>query len=424
MDFKEAQGFLYSLLDYEKKKTYVESLDPFKEFLERIGNPHHYLKNPVLIVGTKGKGSTSHLISYGLNTLGYKVGLYTSPHLVDIRERIKLNGEKIPEEKFAYYITKLKPFIEKRRGMRTVFETLTSLAFLYFLDEQVDFCILEAGLGGRLDATNVVNQILTVITPISFDHTHILGKKIYQIAREKSAVIKNQNPTVSAPQHLYAMRVIRNSAKKHKSPLYVLGKDAKFSIKRLTLNATEIYYRGIRIKGTFKSFLPGKFQAKNMALAALSLEVLGFEKFDFKKARIEGRFEILMNHPLLVVDGAHNTLSIKSSLESMNRTGGKNFSLIFGINKDKEVRKIVKLIISVNPSYVYITKADTPRAMLPHEIESIFLNYGFSRVKSFSKVSEALRAALSRENKILVTGSFYLAGEVKSLSEKIIASNT
>jgi len=161
-----------------------------------------------------------------------------------------------------------------------------------------------------------------------------------------------------------------------------------------------------------------------MALAALSLEVLGFEKFNFKKARIEGRFEILMNHPLLIVDGAHNTLSIKSSLDSMNRIGGKNFSLIFGINKDKEVRKIVKLIIAVNPSYVYITKADTPRAMPPHEIESIFLNYGFPRVKSFSKVSEALRAALSRENKILVTGSFYLAGEVKSLSEKIMASNT
>jgi len=424
MDFKEAQDFLYSLIDYEKKKTYVESFDPFREFLQRIGNPHHYLKNPVLIVGTKGKGSTSHFISYGLNSLGYKVGLYTSPHLVDIRERIKINGEKIPEDKFAYYISKLKPFIERKRGMRTVFETLTSLAFLYFLDEQVDFCVLEAGLGGRLDATNVVNQILTVITPISFDHTHILGKKIYQIAREKSAVIKNQNPTVSAPQHLYAMQVIKNATKEHKSPLYVLGKDAKFEIKKLSLNATEIYYRGIQIKKVFKSFLPGKFQAKNMALAALALEVLGFEGFNFQETKIEGRFEILMKQPLLIVDGAHNALSIKSSLDSMKRIAGEYFSLIFGINKDKEVKKIVKLIIASNPSYVYITKADTPRAMSPHEIELIFLNYGFSKVKSFSHPFEALKAALSRENKILVTGSFYLAGEIKSLSEKIIASNT
>lgn len=424
MDFKEAQDFLYSLIDYEKKKTYVESLDPFREFLQRIGNPHHYLKNPILIVGTKGKGSTSHFISYGLNSLGYKVGLYTSPHLTDMRERIKINGEKIPEDRFTYYISKLKPFIEKKRGMRTVFETLTSMAFLYFLDEDVDFCVLEAGLGGRLDATNVVNQILTVITPISFDHTHILGKKIYQIAREKSAVIKNQNPTVSAPQHLYAMEVIKNAAKKQKSPLYVLGKDAKFEIKRLSLNEIEIYYRGIQIKKVFKSFLTGKFQAKNMALAALALEVLGLKEFNFQETKIEGRFEILMKRPLLIVDGAHNTLSIKSSLDSMKKIAGEYFSLIFGINKDKEVKKIVKLIIASNPSYVYLTKADTPRAMSPEELELIFLNFGFSKVKSFSQPFEALKAALSREDKILVTGSFYLAGEIKSLSEKIIASNT
>jgi dihydrofolate synthase/folylpolyglutamate synthase len=420
MEFSKAVEYLYSLIDYERKKGYVESLDPFFEFLGTFGNPHLKLRNPILIVGTKGKGSTAHLIAGGLLSQGFKVGLYTSPHLVDIRERIKINGEKISETKFANFIEQIKPFIEGKRGIRTVFETLTLMAFLYFLEENVDYTVLEAGLGGRLDATNSANQILTVITNISYDHMEILGERITQIAREKAAVIKNANPVIVASQHPQVHKTIRNVSEKFCAPLYPLNKYVRYHLAEATLEKTVIKYRGLSEEKILTLNQGGSFQARNMALSALALEVLGFRSFDFNRVKIEGRFEILSKKPLIIVDGAHNVASIKNFIASVHKLIGMDCTFVFGINSDKEVEKIVQEIVKSNPAFVILTRSKSPRAMTPEGLAKIFTEKGFTRFSTAENSDAALRIALSRVDRILVFGSFYLAGEIKELFQKQI----
>ncbi len=415
MEYSQALTFLFSLIDYEKKKGYVETLDEYKKFLENFGNPHLKLKNPVLIVGTKGKGSTAHLIAGGLQSMGFKVGLYTSPHLIDIRERIKINGEKIPEERFAEYISRIKPFIEGKRGFRTVFETLTLIAFLYFLEENVDFAVLEAGLGGRLDATNVVNQRLTVISNISYDHMEILGNTLTKIAREKAMVIKNSNPVVVASQHPQVYKVIEKIAQQYGAQIFYLTRNTRYRVKNFKIEELIVEYQGIGKKHIFHLNQGGIFQAKNVALSALALEVLGLDNFNFENVRIEGRFEVLSRSPLLIIDGAHNMDSVKKLLHSVNKLLGKDVTFIFGINADKEVTKIVSKIAHFNPAKVIITKSQSPRAEIPDKIQKIFQEFGYYNTLLSDSSKSALEMALKISDRILVFGSFYLAGEIKNL---------
>ncbi|MEO0246921.1 MAG: folylpolyglutamate synthase/dihydrofolate synthase family protein [candidate division WOR-3 bacterium] len=418
MEFKEAVSFLYSLIDYEKKKGYVQSLDEYRNFLEKFDNPQHKLKNPILIVGTKGKGSTAHLLAGGLQSLGYKVGLYTSPHLIDIRERIKVNSQKIPEEKFAKYICELKPYIEGKRGIRTVFETLTLVAFLYFIEENTDFAILEAGLGGRLDATNVVNQLLTVITNISYDHMEILGNTLTKIAWEKAMVIKNSNPVIVGNQHPQVYRVIQKIADEHGARVYTLSKFTKYKILDYEVDKIVVEYKGIRKPCKFILNQGGVFQAKNIALSALALEVLGHENFNFESVRIEGRFEIISRNPLIIIDGAHNIISAKRLLTSISKLLGKEVTFIFGINSDKEVQKIVGEIVKFNPKEVIVTRSSSPRAEDPERLEVLFKQFNYQKVVKCDKAEFALSKAIVNSKKIIAFGSFYLAGEIKDAYQR------
>jgi len=421
MEFNEAVQFLYSLIDYEKKKGYVESLEPFLNFLKEFDNPHLRVPQPILIVGTKGKGSTAHLVAGGLESLGFKVGLFTSPHLVDIRERIKINGIKIPEKTFAKYVEIIKPQLVGKRGFKTVFETLTLMAFLYFIDEKVDYSVLEAGLGGRLDATNVVNQILTIITNISHDHMDILGHKITQIAKEKAAVIKNPGPVVVASQHPAAYKVIREFGGKHNAKLYLLNQEAKYKLIEAKLDKTVIKYKGLFDEKILTLNQGGTFQAKNMALSALALEVLGFNNFSFEKVKIEGRFEVISENPLIIIDGSHNFDSVRNFLNSTLKIVGKDCIFIFGINKDKEYEKIVREIIRVDPAYVIVTNSQSPRALQSEELLEVFLKNGIQRekIESAKSAQQALEIAMKRGKIILVFGSFYLSGEIKSIVQSV-----
>lgn len=423
MEFKEAVSFLYSLIDYEKKKGYVESLDDYRKFLERFDNPQHKLKNPILIVGTKGKGSTAHLIAGGLQSLGFKVGLYTSPHLIDIRERIKINGEKIPEERFAGYISEIKPNIEGKRGIRTVFETLTLMAFLYFNEEQVDFAVLEAGLGGRLDATNVVNQILTIITNISYDHMEILGNTLTKIAWEKAMVIKNPNPVIVGTQHPQVYKVIQRISDGYGAQTYILTKLTNYKILDYTIDKIVVEYKGLGKPYIFTLNQGGIFQAKNIALSALALEVLGHQNFNFENVKIEGRFEIISRNPLIIIDGAHNVISAKRLLLSIGKLLGKDVTFIFGINSDKEVQKIIREIIRFNPKEVIVTKSKSPRAEDPEKLARLFKQFNYKRVNQCDNSELALDKALTNSRKIIAFGSFYLAGEIKETYQKKLAKN-
>ncbi|MGB9824683.1 MAG: bifunctional folylpolyglutamate synthase/dihydrofolate synthase [Candidatus Hydrothermia bacterium] len=418
MEYNQALTFLFSLIDYEKKKGYVETLDEYKKFLDNFGNPHLKLKNPILIVGTKGKGSTAHLIAGGLESMGFKVGLYTSPHLIDIRERIKINGEKIPEERFSEYISRIKPFIEGKRGFRTVFETLTLIAFLYFTEENVDFAVLEAGLGGRLDATNVVNQRLTVITNISYDHMEILGNTLTKIAREKAMVIKNPNPVVVSSQHPQVYRVIEKIAQQYGAQVFHLTRNTRYAVKNSKIDELTVEYQGIGRKHIFHLNQGGIFQARNIALSALALEVMGFDNFNFENVKIEGRFEVLARNPLLIIDGAHNVDSVKKLLHSVRKLLGRDITFIFGINADKEVTKVVREIVRFKPAKVIVTKSQSPRAEMPEKIQKIFHEFGYKNTLLSDSSKSALEMALKTTDRIVAFGSFYLAGEIKELFNK------
>lgn len=417
MEFEEAVSYLYSLIDYEKKKGYVSSLEPFFEFLSQFDNPHKRIKNPILIVGTKGKGSVAHLIAGGLQSIGFKVGLYTSPHLVDIRERIRINGVKIPEKTFVEYLEKIKPKIEGKRGIRTVFETLTLMAFLYFLEEKVDYAVLEAGLGGRLDATNSVNQILTVITNIGYDHREILGNKLTQIAFEKASVIKNNNPVVVAKQHPSVYKVIDKLANERGAPLFKLKDYTTYKIWEAQIDRLKIIYTGLYGEKLFTLNQGGLYQGKNMALSSLSLEALGYKDFNYENVTLEGRFEIVSKDPLIIVDGAHNAPAVSNLLKTAKTLLGRDCIFVFGINKDKEVESVISKIIKVNPAYIILTRSKSPRASEPEVLYNIFMSMGFDgkAITCAVDVKESLKKALSYGNKILVFGSFYLAGEVKEI---------
>ncbi len=406
MNFDEAVSYLYSLINYEYKPGYVDSLEPYRDFLIRVGEPQKFLKSPILVVGTKGKGSTASLIASALMSNGYRVGLYTSPHLVDIRERIRLNFSMIPEEKFAMYVATLKPFV-RSNGVRTYFEILTTIAFMYFLDENTDFVVLEAGLGGRLDATNVVDQIATVITPIDLDHTRILGDTIEKIAIEKAAVIKSSSPVITYQYHSEALRVVEERSKKLHAPLHVVKSPVILS---LSEDGTKIMING----NTIFSPLVGRFQAVNMATAFETVKVLGFEKIDFSKVELKGRFDIVrQNSTTIVIDSAHNKVSLKEFFNSYFEIFSEKPYVIFGVSKDKDIEEMLK-ILKNNVDNVILTGSSVPRTIDPELLYDISVKIGIYVMGVYKNPCDALRfLTMDKKSRvILIIGSFYVAGDV------------
>jgi len=425
VDFKGAKRFLESLIDYEKKPGYPRSLEGFREFLAEFDNPHEKLPPTILIVGTKGKGSTAAFLTAGLMSKGFKVGTYTSPHLVDIRERITINFEKIPEEKFAALVQRIAPALGNRRGIRTFFESLTLMAFLHFLDEKVDYVILEAGLGGRLDATNVVDQSATVITPIDYDHTEILGNTLMEIAREKSAVIKSGNPVFSAPQEPEVSEVIKKRAGKFDAPLYFLNGSARIWGDKVSLTGSEYSFA---FKGSERKLmvpLLGRYQIYNSALAALALEGVGLDGFDFESTVLRGRLEVLTENPFVVVDGAHNPFSMRVAFDSLEELFPfEKLFLVLGISSNKDLRRIMDVVDS-RACALIATRARNPRAMDPWLIAETAEDYRISKIRVSSEPEKALEIALkmaSPRDLVFVTGSFYLAGDILKYWESRQAS--
>ncbi len=404
MNFEEAVNYLYSLINYEYKPGYVSSLEPFREFLSLVGNPHSRVKNPILVVGTKGKGSTAALIISAL--ADFKTGLYTSPHLVDIRERIRINFEKIPEDTFAKYVEILKPYVRKR-GVRTYFELLTTMAFMYFADEQTTFNVFEAGLGGRLDATNVLDQKITVITPIDLDHTNILGDTIEKIAAEKAAVIKNSNPVVTLQYHENALRVIEEFAERAGAPLIVVKRPERFKTDE---NGTELVIDGKNIH----SPLVGRFQASNMTLAYFALKTLGFENVDFSRVELKGRFDIKkVGSNKVIIDVAHNKISLREFFDSYFDIFSVKPHVIFGVSRDKDIDSMLE-IIRKNAESIILTGSSVPRTLEPESLFKIAKKHNLNVSGMFNSPCQALQYLFDNYINIIIVvlGSFYVAGDV------------
>jgi len=443
--YQETLDYIYSFIDYETmhmpRDAASYDLRRMFELLGRVGDPHQAARS-VHIAGTKGKGSTAAMVASALIASGFNTGLYTSPHLSDVRERIRVNGKLIGEKELIALVRNLKPEIEAVNqkatyGQLTTFEVLTAIAFAYFKLKGVDFQVLEVGLGGRLDATNVIHPEVCVITAISFDHTDVLGNSLAEIAAQKAGIIKPGSIAVSSPQPDEAARVIAETCLGCGVPLVRVSTDITWQGVSSDLDKQQF-----RVKGRLDSYelsipLLGRYQLENAATAVAALEVLAEKGFNITRESITkglervswpGRFQILSRHPLIVVDGAHNPDSaqkLRQSLEqyfglSAQRTKGvmltntrQDFDravLVMGASSDKDVASIVSELYPLFDE-VIVTRSRHPRAMAPALLKAEFAKHGIE-ARVGDDVPTALSLALAgNRDLICVSGSLFVVGE-------------
>lgn len=441
MTFPQTLRYLESFVNYEKIPAwpYKESLklERFKNFLDSIDNPQDRLRC-IHVAGTKGKGSTCAFIAYILRQNGFKVGLYTSPHLKDFRERIRILRPLVSTPKiknafegiisrsaFVHLVDRLKPFIEQsnrksKYGPLSFFEVYTALAFVYFKEQKVDFAVLETGLGGRLDATNAVRPLVCVITPISYEHTDKLGNTLNQIAAEKAGIIKNIRglTVITASQTKEALRVIRAKCKTQGVRLYEVGRDI---IYRRTRN-------GFMVKGLLANYpelklrLFGRHQLINAAAAIGAVEGLRFHNIDMNVDSIRdglyntvwpGRCEVISRKPLIVLDGAQNVASaraIKKAIQDNFRY--KKLILVLGISYDKDKKGICRELCGLADK-VILTQAHNPRATKPEELARYFPGKEVHITTNVKDAKKMTCHIAKRDDLILVCGSLFIVGEFR-----------
>jgi dihydrofolate synthase/folylpolyglutamate synthase len=424
MAYQKAIQYLESFINYEKIASYPyrESckLERIKDFLAAIGDPQEALRC-IHVAGTKGKGSTCAFISYILREAGFRVGLYTSPHLSDFRERIRILERQntstsnpfegmITKRGLTAIVDRLKPAIDKynkisKYGPLSFFEVYTALAFVYFKEQQTDFVVLETGLGGRLDATNTVNALVSVITPISYEHTDKLGSTLAEIAGEKAGIIKgdqgirgsgDQAIVISAPQEEEARDVIRNRCKEAGA----------------TLCQPKIRKLKIKLYGDHQQV------NANVALAAVRALKIGISGATIRRGLQNtvwpGRCEIVSKYPLVVLDGAQNVASAKAIKEAVRKNFKyKKLILILGISKDKDIKGICSELYDLADE-VILTRADNPRATKPEDLRSHFKNKKAYLTKSVLEAKRFADKFAMKKDLLLVTGSLFVVGEARN----------
>jgi dihydrofolate synthase/folylpolyglutamate synthase len=433
--FSSAVAYLLEQTDFERMRVVQYNEDTFKldrmrDILDELGNPQDQVQM-VHVAGTVGKGSTVEMLTTMLRGNGYAVGKYTSPHITDIRERIIVNGEMIEEDEFAQTVAAVVAAAKKRGVTPTFFELITAAAFKYFAEKAVDIAVIETGLGGRLDSTNVINPILTLITQIDLDHMHILGDTVEEIAKEKAGIFKKSIPAISCQQNDAISDVLRACAEKTECDFEMVGTEIEFSSRFVTSN-TGIPQNRICIITEETQFmhtpvpLKGAHQARNcgLALAAIcKLKTLGFKFEDaslyesLEKSTLEGRMELAWDKPKILVDGAHNP----SSLQSLIRCIGAHVPYdsmvcVFGCCADKDVNGMLREL-SLGADKIIFTKSDgNPRAAEPQILQRQFAEISGKMTQVAESLGEALEIAAratSRDDLICVTGSFYIVGDAK-----------
>jgi dihydrofolate synthase / folylpolyglutamate synthase len=427
MNYARSLEYLNSFLNYENVLgtpyiASIGSLEHMERLLEKIGKPHLAAKT-VHIAGTNGKGSVAAMIAQVLSDTGYRTGLYTSPHLHSIRERIIVGGVLISEKEFAGLLADLRPHFEQVEQRKvSFFEALTVLAFTYFARKEVDFQVLETGLGGRLDATNVTYPEVCVVTAISRDHTGVLGDRLEDIAHEKAGIIKAGVSVVTSPQPREAAEIIRHVCLQRGAKLVQVGKEVAYHKINSNLSGQTFLVEGMRDKYHITIPLLGNYQGENMAAAVAALELLAMGGYDISSADIvrgmshvkwPARFQILQHHPLVLVDGAHNVASMGKLVDSIkNCLSYEQAFLITGMTGDKDISGIIREMIALT-SRVIVTRSSHPRAATIRRIAEEFSKCGISPDIS-SDIPCALQSALSlakKDDLICITGSLFVAAE-------------
>ncbi|MCI0900072.1 MAG: bifunctional folylpolyglutamate synthase/dihydrofolate synthase [Chloroflexi bacterium] len=434
MDYRQSIARLLTLVDHERtsvsgpRQKAIYDLSRMEALLDRLGSPQNQVP-AVHIAGTKGKGSTAALCDSALHAAGLSTGFYSSPHLHNFRERIRRDSIPISEEGFAGLVEGLWPFHEELEkdpgvGPLTLFEFLTGMAFQCFAQDRTGAQVIEVGLGGRLDATNVLNAGVCVITSISLDHTAILGDSIGEIAADKAGIIKAGATVVIAPQMPEALSpILAACAEKEAAPILV-GRDVTWEEGRHGTDGQRFKVRGRN--GEYDLYMPllGAHQLENAAVAVAALEALGSQGIEVPPKAVEAgfervnwpcRMEVLSHSPLLVADGAHNVYSVETLLRTLpNYLDFQRLILVVGFSADKDVSGMAQAL-GAKADMIFATASRHPRSMKPSEVASLFAAPG----KTASQVptpADALRRAMDSAGKgdlVLATGSLFVAAEVR-----------
>ncbi len=435
-NYTTAQKWLNEHIDHERMRMvrYDErtfNLSRMRKLLDILGNPHQQLK-AVQVAGTKGKGSTCAMLASMLRKCGYTVGVYSSPHLIDLRERITIDGTMISYQDVAE-IFKLIAAKESAVGATppTFFEIMTATAMRYFADQAVDIAILETGLGGRLDCTTVIEPLVTGITHISLDHMNILGEDLPSIAREKAGIFKKDIPALSVIQEPEVKEVLQSCADAIGAPLETTGDQIDFSYRfeasrelgphtRVCLTTPTSRFEHLPVP------LRGEHQAHNCGLALAMLDKLRAHGFNLPEEEVilglaettlHGRMEEVWKQPRIIIDGAHNAHSIKALIRALGaHITYDSLVMIFGCGQDKDVAGMLKEI-SLGADKIIFTRAKlNPRAVESADLQKQFNGISGKMVQTTDKFKDALKlaaSAVSRDDLIIICGSFYLAGEAR-----------
>ena len=427
MNYQQTLDYLFTKLPMYSRigaAAFKADLTNTYALCEALGNPHTKFKS-IHIAGTNGKGSTSHMLAAVLQSAGYKTGLYTSPHLKDFRERIKLNGAMITEDFVVDFVTRIQPLIATIEP--SFFEITVAMAFDYFAQAQVDIAVIEVGLGGRLDSTNIITPEVSVITNIGWDHMNMLGDTLEKIAAEKAGIIKPGIPviigeTIPASKPVFTATATKNSAPIIFATEHHYVSDWHESAYTLQLTVADTY---TDTRTAYELDLQGLYQVKNIltVLATLKkLQQLGWSisETDIHKGLrhaknltgLHGRWEIIHRHPTVVLDVGHNEDGIRQIVEQLEITEHQQLHIIIGLVKDKEVEKVISLLPK-QASY-YFTRAQIPRALPEDQLAAKAMGAGLQG-GHYPDVNTALKKAMYKaqpDDLILVCGSVFLVGEV------------
>ena len=403
MSYSEAVEYLYSSrppFHQVGAAAYKPGLENTLRLMAHVGNPHEHLR-AIHVAGTNGKGSTSHLIAAALQASGLKVGLFTSPHLVNLTERIRINGIPIPETEVAEFIEQNRAFLDELQP--SFFETMTALGFAYFVKEQVDIAVIETGLGGRLDSTNVLTPILSVITNIGLDHTEFLGNTIPKIAAEKAGIIKPLIPAVIGESHPQTINVFLAKAQECGSDIYFADQCE--------------YLRRTRLRFAPECELKGNYQEHNLQTAFVALRAISVQYSAIREGfahvcsmtGLRGRWETLCDRPLTICDTGHNSHGLQYVARQLKELPHPHIWIVFGMVNDKDTDVVMHLLPRGERYHYIFTRPNTQRARSAQEMLALWGNEGLAIEEPAEAITYAQQHA-SNEDAIFIGGSNYLVG--------------
>jgi len=422
MDFEETLDWLYSFQKFGIKL----GLERISHIAKELGDPQKRLK-VIHVGGTNGKGSVCKFLESMLSSSGYNVGVYTSPHLQHISERIVVGNNRITDDELILLVSKIKPIVDgmlEKENVPTFFEVFTAIAFQYFSDKKVDFAVVEVGLGGRYDATNIVAPAISIITNVSLEHQNILGKNIENIAFEKAGIIKNNVPVITASKDS-ALKIIEDIAKGKNAPISAIDKN-NWKKLNISIGIQEFLIKGFLKDYSVRTSMMGRHQGENIALALTAIETLQIDGTyitdtsiiqGIEKTVNPGRMEIVSYKPFVLLDGAHNMAGMKTLVDTLkNDFEYDRLIVVLGILSDKDVRSMLSMIIPLTAFFV-TTKSNNARACDPNKLKIMIEKLGYeNEVVVKEHIRDALEYSKSiakKDDLICVTGSLFTVGDAR-----------